>query len=162
MPVQHLDEVIGYLPAAVEALVDHRALLVGLRKVVAVEVGESASARVGQIDVGQLAVGELVDLLLVALDPVDVAQRRLAGHGSDGNVVRILAVGRADAQADHLARRAFEQLLNIHAGGEVLAFDGEDAVAHRDVQPRLRQRRLLVRIEQRRRYRSSSGNSDCP
>ena len=38
-------------------------------------------------------------------------------------------------------------LLNVDGRGEFLAVDGEDAVAHRDIQAGLRQRGFLARIE---------------
>src|ERR1700679_2078938 len=70
---QYLNKVVGQLAAAVEALVDDRALLFRLGKVVAIEVGKTALAGIRQVDVGQLAAGKLVNLFLVAFDPVNVA-----------------------------------------------------------------------------------------
>ncbi len=63
LPLHHLDDVVGDLPAAIEALIDHRALLVELREVVPVEVRKSALSRIRQIDIRQFAARELIDLL---------------------------------------------------------------------------------------------------
>src|SRR5271168_2890742 len=57
VPSQYLDEIIGDLPAPVESLIDNRALLLSLRKEVAIEVGKTACGCVGQIDVCELAAG---------------------------------------------------------------------------------------------------------
>ena len=55
VPPQHFNEIVGHLPARVEPLINHRSLLVSLRKVVAIEIRESALARVRQIYIRQLA-----------------------------------------------------------------------------------------------------------
>ncbi len=64
-----LDNVVGDVAAVVETLVDDHALLVDLREVVAVEVGEAAVSGVGQVHIAQFAVGKLVDHCFVMVDP---------------------------------------------------------------------------------------------
>src|ERR1700679_2199799 len=70
---QYFNKVVGHLAAAIEALVNDRALFFGLRAVVTIEVGKASSARIRQLDVVQLAARKLVNLFLVAFDPVNVA-----------------------------------------------------------------------------------------
>ena len=75
-PVQVVDDVVRQLAAAVEAFIEHRALLAHLGKIIAIEIGISGARRVGQINVGQLAAAEFVHLAAIAFDPCEVAQRR--------------------------------------------------------------------------------------
>ena len=82
------DVVVGHLAAAVEPLVDDDRLLVGLREEVALEVFIPRSGRVGHVDVGDAALGPLVDLAEVALDPGAVAQRALVGDRLDDDRAR--------------------------------------------------------------------------
>ena len=70
-------EVVVEQPAAVEALVDHRALAVLLREVVPVERGDGRAARVRHPDVGERPVGERVHTASVVLDPRALPQLRL-------------------------------------------------------------------------------------
>ena len=65
--LQVIDDVVGRVAAAIEALINYRSLFVKLRKVVTVEIGVAASGRVGQPDIGQLAAGHLIHLAAIAL-----------------------------------------------------------------------------------------------
>ena len=59
--LQDVDDVVGGRSAAVVAFVDDDALLVLLREVVAVEARIARLSGVRQVDIGELAVGELFD-----------------------------------------------------------------------------------------------------
>ena len=100
------------------------------------------------MDVGQLAARQFIDFFLVAFDPVDIAQAGFTAHGSDRDIVRVLAVCCAHAEADDFAGGAFEQLLNVDVGGEFLPFNGENAVARGHIQAGLRERWFLAGMEE--------------
>ncbi len=103
-PAQQLDVVVGHLAAAVEPLVDDDRLLVGLGEEIALEVGVARAGRVGHVDVGDPALGSLVDLAEVALDPGPVPQRALVGDRLDDDGAGAGAVGLgADLELDALA-----------------------------------------------------------
>src|SRR5579863_8877485 len=144
---QDLHDVIGHLPAAVEALVDDRALLLSLREVIAVEIGEAFRTGVRQVYVGKFSAGHLLHLAPIGLDPIDVAQGGLAGDGHDGDVAHLAAVGCRDAQRDRMLGRTFERLLDVHRGGQLLSVDRENAIARAQIEPGLRQGRLFAGIE---------------
>jgi len=55
LALHRLDNVVGDLAAAVETLVDYSALLVQLREIIPVEVGEAALGGVGKIYIRKLA-----------------------------------------------------------------------------------------------------------
>src|SRR5205807_9920039 len=67
--LQHVDDVIGRRAAAVETLIDDRAFLFLLREIVAIETRISRLARVRQINVSELAVGEFFDLPSIRFNP---------------------------------------------------------------------------------------------
>jgi len=110
------DEIVGHLTPCVEALVDDCALLLRLRKVVAIEVREAAFACVRQIDVRELSAGEFVNLLLVAFDPIDIAQCGLACDWSYGDVAGAFSFGGCNAETDDVAGGSFERLRRWRQG----------------------------------------------
>ena len=137
MAAKHFNEIVRDLASGVESLVNDGTLFLGLRKIVAIEVGEAAFSGIGKINVGKLSAGELIDLALIGFDPIDVAQTGFARNGRHGDVARVFAAGFRDAQADDMARGAFEELLNVDGWIEVHSIDVEDAVAGLEVEARV-------------------------
>ena len=153
---EEVDVVVGHLAAAVEPLVDDDGLLVGLREEVALEVRVARAGRVGHVDVGHAALGPLVDLAQVALDPVAVAQRRLVRDRLDDDGAGPGAVGLgADLELGPLADGALEVRVDLAVGLDVLAVDGQQVVAGLDVHARRGERGAEARDPSRPRRRSS-------
>src|SRR4030095_8227138 len=112
--LQHVNDVIGRRAAAVEPLVNDRALLFLLREVIAIEAGIARLPRVGQVDVGELAVGELVYKTAVGFYPGPRAQRLLVGHRDDRRLARAFQRwGAGDGQHGLPVRRAVEQAVDV-------------------------------------------------
>ena len=59
--LQNVDDVIGRRTTSVEALVDNCSLFILLREVVAIETLIARLARVGQINIGELAIRKFFD-----------------------------------------------------------------------------------------------------
>src|SRR5262249_4006246 len=112
--LQHVNDVIGRRAAAVEPLVNDRALLFLLREVVAIEAGVTRLSRVGQIDVCELAVGELVYKTAVSFYPGSRAQGLLVGHRDYRRLTRAFERWTAvDGQHGLPIRRAVEQTVDV-------------------------------------------------
>lgn len=129
-----VEDVVGVEAAAIEALVDDGALLSGLGEKVAIEVGVAAAGGVGQIDVGELAVAELVDFAAVGLDPGEIAERGFAFERNNGDFTRAGGVGvGSDAQERGFAGGFFEEAVDLVGAANVAAVDGEKVFAFDDV-----------------------------
>ena len=146
-PAEQLDVIVGHLAAAVEPLVDDDRFLVRLREEVSLEVFISRSRRVGHVDVRDPALGPLVDLAEVPLDPGAVAERRLVGDRLDDDRARARAVGLGpDLELDPLAGGPFEGSVDLAVGLDLLAVDRQQEIARLDIDPRRRQRGAEARV----------------
>src|SRR5579872_4476250 len=144
---QLLDDVVGKLTAFVEALVDDGGILPDLREVIAIEAGIAVACGVGDVDVSDSASSGLFDAAAIALDPGEVAKAFFALDGNDGDVAGALAVGiRANFQYDLLARRFFEETVDVVGSVQVAAIHREDIVPDFDVDAGLGERRLQIGI----------------
>ena len=81
--------------AAVPTVIDDQGLLVELRVELPDELLHAQAAHIGQVDIGDLAAGGLVDDLAVVIDPGLLAQGQLIFHRLHGHIAA-LAVGAAD------------------------------------------------------------------
>src|ERR1700693_1279520 len=73
LALQVLNNIVGGLPSAIEAVVDDHALFADLREEVTVKTGEPASSCVGQIYIGDPPAAQLVNFAHVVLDPIAMA-----------------------------------------------------------------------------------------
>ena len=89
--VQQFDEARGDLPAAVPALVDHEPRQVRLPVELPHQVALPVDAGVGHVDVADLPIGRLGDAAAVLLDPIAVAQVRLAREQFDDHLAGVVA-----------------------------------------------------------------------
>ena len=131
--LQHVDDVVGRRAAAVVALVDDRALLVLLREVVAVEARVAALPGVRHVDVGELAVRQLVDQCGGCASTH--ARVRSACSLATGTTVTCRApsiAGLLFTVSTRLpVRRAVEQPVDVVGRAQLDAVDREDVVADR-------------------------------
>jgi len=72
----------------------------------------------------------------------------LTAHRNHGNIPRILAIHTRYTQVDDLPSRSFKRLLNVDRGCHFLAVNSQNAIAHCEVQGKLRKRCFDLRIEQ--------------
>ena len=114
---EDVDDVVGRRAAAVVALVDHGALLVLLREVVAVEAHVAGLAGVGHVHVGELPARELVDQPAVVLHPRARAQALVVRRPAPPSPARARQ-GRTSVHADHglPVGGAVEQPVDVVAG----------------------------------------------
>ena len=122
LTVEDLRDVGGQQAAAVEALVHNRGILSDLRIEVAVECGQAAVGGVRHVDVGDFPAAHLVDFAAILLDPGQVPQSALVGHGHNGYFARFGAV-RIRAHTEHhgLAGEPFEKAVDVGGGTHVAA-----------------------------------------
>src|SRR5207245_1948215 len=80
---EHFNEAIGNLTATVETLINNQSGFVELRAELPHQFRLPAAARIGDIDITDLAAADLVHFLAVFLDPGQVTQPRLAAQGLD-------------------------------------------------------------------------------
>ena len=110
-----------------------------LRRLRVVALGEAllaADRGVGQVQVADLAVGELVDLAAVVLHPGVVAQVGLAGDGHDRDLAAVLAVGVGPTLKHHLlADLVLQQAEGVRRGRQLDAVDRQQVVARRHLTP---------------------------
>ncbi len=147
-PVEHLDEAARDLPAAVPALVDDERGLVDLAEVLPDQVVLAVDAGVGHVDVADLALGLRRDVGAVLLDPLAVAEVRLAAQGLDHDVTGIVVELRllADGDRDRAARQAHERGPRVLGRVHGHAVDGQEVVALLDVDAGLPQRVAGVHV----------------
>jgi len=100
------------LAACIETLIDDRALLLGLREIIAIETREALRAGVRKVNVCKLPAGHLLHPALVGLDPIDMTEAGLARHGHDGDVANL--TGGGDPQRNGVFGRTLERLLDVH------------------------------------------------
>ena len=149
--VEQLDETVGDLAATVPAFVDHQGFLADLPVELAEELVLTLNARVGDIDVTDLAVGVLLDILAVPLDPCAVTQVGLGSHGTNRDITLVDGLfvaleGRDDRQRRGLAGKPDERGPDILAGINSRAVDRGDDVTLAHAEPVLRQRTDRVGI----------------
>src|SRR5215204_4771479 len=127
----HRHHVVVEESTAVEPLVDHRALAILLRKVVAIEGGDGRPARVRYPHVRELPAREGVHPPTIVLDPGALAELRLGADRNDRHVPRAIAA-RALAQAEHglALRGAIERIPRLVARGHRYAVHLQEVITH--------------------------------
>src|SRR5262249_49870351 len=119
----------------------------GLGKEVAIEIRVTADAGVGQINVGDLAVSQLVHLPAIVLNPGEVAQTDLGIHWRYRDVPPAVAIRMgADLNRNRLAGGRLEGLIQVVGILDVLAVDGEQVFASFHVHAGLGQRSASLRV----------------
>src|SRR6185503_18169089 len=90
--LQIIDYVVSRVTASVKPLVYHRAFLVELCEIVAVEVGVPVLSRVWQVDVRELAPAHLIYFAAIALYPCQVPKPSLVWDRNDRDFARARAI----------------------------------------------------------------------
>src|SRR5208283_877017 len=116
--------------AAVEAFVNHGALLIPLREIVAIEIGIAAHGGVREINVSETAVAELVDLAAVFVHPRAQTESAFAGNGNDGNNAGIFSGGiGGDFELHGLACSFLEEAEDFVGAQEFATVNGKEIIA---------------------------------
>ena len=133
IPLQHVDDVVGRRSAAVVALVDDDADFVLLREVVPIEALVSALARVGHVDVGELAAGELLHRRRFSSTHARVRRPCSVAIGTTVTLPRTLhrRLG-VHGEARLPVRRPVEQPVDVVGRAQLDAVDREDVVTDVD------------------------------
>src|SRR5208283_5133318 len=128
-------------------LVNHGALLVPLRKVVAIEIGVAAHGGVRQIDVSEAAVAELVDLVAIVFHPSAQTESTFAGNGNDRNGTGIFSRGiLADFELHGLAGGFLEEAEDFVGAQEFATVNGKEIIAFVDIHAGLGKWSVQTRI----------------
>ncbi len=97
-----LDDVLGDIPPAVEAVIEDHPRLVPLGVVVAPELGEAVARHVGEKNIADLAAGVLLHVVPQVLHPVEEAQPVFALHRDDDHLAGALQRGALVQGEGHL------------------------------------------------------------
>src|SRR3954468_22503675 len=142
-----IDDVIGELPAFVEALVNNRTLFPHLREEISIEARVTSSRRIRHMYIRNLAARGFIDATAILLDPIQMAKIFFALHRNNRHLAGIFAIRVcSDLQNDLLAGSLFEEAVNVIGGMQFAAIDCEDVVSRFDVYAGLSEWSFIARV----------------
>ena len=142
---QFLEQERRDVAAAIIPHVDDQRVAIELGEIPAMELREAPGTHVGNVQVADAAVGALVDVLAIALDPSAIAQHALVAQRAHDDPARFLLA--ADDRQLHFAIGGVDQHLIGRVGlRERAPADRDDRVAFAHVEARLGQGRVDLPI----------------